>query len=105
MNKEQSDVVRIIDETFNVTSNQLQVLSELLEEHRTLSYRIHERREELKDTFIKLLCLVTADNHLFSGRVHKIPLIRLHRAAYASDLKSSKEAVERFIQPERVPFL
>lgn len=87
-----------IDEAFNETSNVMEELDSLIEQKRRLQIDIDVKREQLQETFVPLLCMVTVDVLLFKGRKNKIPLIRLHRKIHGCGLSESKNAVEAFIE-------
>lgn len=90
-------VVDQIDDLFDTSNNQVAEFDAIDEQIRSLTNQKHHLQNDMKEVFIQLLCLVTVDVHMFCGRNHKVPLIRIHRKAHECGLRESKDAVEEFV--------
>jgi ribosomal protein L7/L12 len=101
MTPTQTDIVRRIDDLFEVTHAMQAAIGNLTTQRREITNEIDQRRIDIKQIYLDLLTLVAVDHNVFMGRTHKVPLIRLYRTAYDCGLKEAKEAVESVLQPRR----
>ena len=104
MNTFKTDLHRSIEESFDSIDREMKPLNALIEEQRMLTRRISQRRFDLQTLYTQLVCMVMVNYECFGGNKHKVPLIKIHRAAYDSDLKRSKVEVEAIVEASDIPF-